>query len=419
MLGGGGNPLPLLLNFPQQSSSGSSVLGASVERNLPPGASLLIQTAEGPSLPVATGSAQIYGNSPLSGFAIFRRVSDAQEAVVPIETRNASSYLLVFDNTNGLSLGVAVANISTQTANVGVVIRDDSGGQIGSGSISILGSGQKSFLLADPNWFPATANRRGTIEFDTPPGGQISVLGIRLSPPANSLTTVPPLANVGTGGGNFAYLASGEGWKTTIVLVNAGATPALSHLKFFDRDGNPWSLPISFPQSGGSASPAISVDQTLVAGATLLIESTGSLTDPLLTGSAQLATDGSVSGFVIFRHLTNGQEAVVPIETRKAGAYLLAFDNTGGTFTGVAMSSVSATPMNIPVVIRDDTGTQIGAETIALPANGLVAFYNKYPEVVGVRGTMEFNPPVAGTISVLGIRLPLSGTLTTLPAFVK
>ena len=420
LLGGNGSPLPLLLDFPQQP--GRTVLGASVERTLSPGASLLVKTSEQPSLPVATGSVQVNANSPMSGFAIFRRVSDAQEAVVPIETRNAGSYLLVFDNTNGLSLGVAVANISTQPVNVGVAIRDDSGAQIASGSIPIPGSGQVSFLLTDPKWFPATANLRGTIEFDTPPGGRISVLGIRNSPPANTITTVPPLASGGTGGGDFAYLASGGGWKTTIVLVNMGAQAAQSHLKFYDGNGNPLSLPISFPQVGGGVSSSVSVDQTLAAGATLLIESTGALTDPLLTGSAQLTTDGSVSGFVIFRHLTNSQEAVVPIESRNARAYLLAFDNTGGTFTGVAMSSVSATPMNVPIVIRDDTGTQIGSDTIALPANGLVPFtlvFDKYPVTAGVRGTIEFDAPAGGGISVLGIRQPVSGTLTTLPALVK
>jgi hypothetical protein len=40
-------------------------------------------------------------------------VIGAQEAVVPLETRNAPSYLLAFDNTNGVVLGVALENVST------------------------------------------------------------------------------------------------------------------------------------------------------------------------------------------------------------------------------------------------------------------------------------------------------------------
>ena len=67
----------------------------------------------------------------------------------------------------------------------------------------------------------------------------------------------------------------------------------------------------------------------------------------LLTGSAQLSTTGNISGFVIFRH--NNQEAVVPLESRNATRYIIAFDNTGGTATGVAINSVSAVPANVPV----------------------------------------------------------------------
>src|ERR1019366_7465994 len=128
------------------------------------------------------------------GFAIFHLIPNAQEAVVPMETRNASSYLLAFDNTNGIVLGVAVANVSAQTANIPVVIRDDTGTMISTPgtTISVLGNGHKSFVLSDPvSGFPVTANKRGTIEFDTPAGGQISVLGIRFTPPNNALTTIP------------------------------------------------------------------------------------------------------------------------------------------------------------------------------------------------------------------------------------
>ena len=82
---------------------------------------------------------------------------------------------------------------------------------------------------------PATANNRGTIEFDTPTGGQISVLGIRTTPlgASTTITTVPPLANVGTGGGSFAFVAEGgDGWQTTFVLVNTGANSASATLSF-------------------------------------------------------------------------------------------------------------------------------------------------------------------------------------------
>jgi hypothetical protein len=346
--------------------------------------------------------------------------------VVPMETRNAPSYLLAFDNTNNVVLGVAVENVASQAGNIGIVIRDDTGAQIGTDTLPLAANGHTSFVLSSK--YAVTMNKRGTIEFDTPPGGQISVLGIRTTPFGNTLTltTIPALANVGTNGGSMAHLAVANGWKTTFVLVNAGSGAAQAHLKFFDDNGNPLSLPLAFPQSGGgTSSVASTVDRTLAAGALLMIDSTGADTDPLLTGSAQLTTDGHISGFVIFRYQPYGQEAVVPLENRTANAFLLAFDNTGNIATGVAVSNGAAQAAMVPVVIRDDTGAQIGTDTLPLAANGHLSFvmHVKYPATANLRGTIEFDTPPGGQISALGIRTPTTPagtfTFTTLPALAK
>ena len=316
---------------------------ASFDRALAANASLIVTTAGPQTPPVLVGSAQLAATGAVDGFAIFHQIVTTQEAVVPMETRNASSYLLAFDNTNGLVLGVAVENVSAQNAVIPVIIRDDTGAVIsapGPPSRWAAMATRPSCSRIDAV-FPVTANIRGTIEFDTPAGGQISVLGLRFTPPNNALTTIPALANVGTGGGSIAHLASGgDGWQTTFVLVNTGTSPAPATLSFFnDQTGLPLSLPLAFPQGSVAATRRLlRLPQNLAAGATLLMVSSGAPT--LLTGSAQLTTTGHVSGFVIFRH--NGQEAVVPLESRNASGYIMAFDNTSGTATGIAVNSVSA-----------------------------------------------------------------------------
>ena len=56
-------------------------------------------------------------------------------------TPNAPSYLLAFDNTGGIVTSVAVANVSSQAASIGYIIRyDDTGTQIGSGTLTALPS---------------------------------------------------------------------------------------------------------------------------------------------------------------------------------------------------------------------------------------------------------------------------------------
>jgi hypothetical protein len=419
LFGDDGKPLALPLTLPQQGTTESPVTTPSFEWSLASNASLIVQTDAPANMPFQSGSAQLAAAGGLGGFAVFHLNSTAQEAVVPLETRNASSYLLAFDNTNGAALGVALANIAAQAASVPVVVRDDNGVQIGSGSFAVPQSGHISFVLSSQ--FPAAAGQRGTITFATPAGGQISVLGVRTTPPG-TLTSVPALANVGTGGGAFAHIAIANGWKTSFVLVNTGVSTAQAHLNFFDDDGNPLVLPLSFPQSGGVVSmTASSVNNALNSGATLVVESTGPDDSPLQTGSAQLTTDGNISGFAIFRYEPTGQEAVVPLESRNASSYILAFDNTGGTATGVALSSNSLQTVSVPVVIRDDSGAQIGNGAISLSANGHNAFVlgSQFPVTAGGRGTLEFTAPAGAQISVLGIRTPPTNTFTTLPPLVR
>ncbi len=420
----GNGPLALPLVFPQQGT-GNVFLSTNASQSVPANASLIVATGGPQTPPVLVGSAQLAAAGAIGGFAIFHQIVTGQEAVVPLETRNANSYLLAFDNTGGVILGVAVDNISAQNAVIPVIIRNDAGAVISNlgASISLGGNGHTSFVLSDlANGFPVTAGIRGTIEFDTPAGGQISVLGLRFTPPNNALTTIPALANVGTNGGSIAHLASGgDGWQTTFALINVGTSTAQATLSFFaDMTGAPMLLPLTFPQGNIADTTASSITQNLLPGATLLIVSSGA--PNLLTGSAQLSATGNVSGFVIFRH--NNQEAVVPLESRNANGYIVAFDNTSGTATGIAVNAVSAGQVNVPVVVRDDTGATIATDTIAMAANGHYAFTlgtDRYPGALTIRGTIEFDTPANAQIGALGIRIPTGAahTYTTLPALAK
>ena len=427
MFGDPSGTLTLPLVLPQVSAT--PLLASSLDRTIA-GNALLVLNSGGPQTPpTLEGSAQLFGTGAVDGFAIFHLIPGSQEAVVPLETRNAGSYLLAFDNTGGVVLGVAVQNVSSLAAPIPVVIRDDAGVVISAPgtTLAMEANGHTSFVLSTQ--YPFTANQRGTVEFATPSGGQISVLGIRTTPLVTStgtntfaLTTIPALANIGTSGGSIAHIATGNGWQTTFVLVNTGTQAHQATLKFFATGtGAALSIPLAFPQAGaGSSTVANSVTRTLAAGATLVVRSAAPASDPAPTiGAAQLTTDGNVGGFVIFRYNTNGQEAVVPLENRTANGYLIAFDNTAGTVTGIAVNNVSAQPVSVPVIVRDDAGNQIDSDRLTLPANAHSSFTlggDKFLTTAGKRGTIEF---VSGQIGALGIRVSSTFTFTTLPALVK
>jgi hypothetical protein len=414
--GNDGSPLQLPLTFPQAAPPAGRLVTSALDRTLNPNSLLVIDSQQPGNPNSQVGSAQSLANGNISSFAIFKYAPTGQEAVVPLETRNAPSYVLAFDNTGRLGTGVAIANVATQAANIPVVIRDDTGAQLSTDTIKLAAQGHTSFMLTDN--YAITKGKRGTIEFDTPPSGHISALGLRAN--GSALTTLPVLADVTASGGSMAQVASGGGWQTTFTLVNTGIASAHAQLGFFDNNGNALSLPLSFVQSG-TATTASTITQTITAGGTLVVVTQGSDTGASLVGSAQLTTTGNVSGFAVFRYNPTGHEAVVPLETRNASAYVLAFDNTNGLATGVALANVSNQAVAVPVLLRDDTGATLGTAAIKLAARGHTSFVlaNSYASVAGKRGTVEFDTPPGAQISTLGLRATLSGAVTTIPVFVK
>ena len=397
--GDDGKPLPVA-NFRSDTS---------IQRSLAPNATLLIGSYDADAL--QTGYAQLTTDAGIGGFIRFRYAPRDQEAIVPLEIRNASSYVLAFDNTGGIATGVAVANLQAVPVNIPVLIRDNTGAQIRSASVSLPADGHAAFVLTDR--FTSTANQTGTIEFVTPPGRQITALGLRF-PPSGRFTTIPLIASTDTGGGSMAHLAVADGWTTTIELINYGTTFAQGNLSFFDDNGNPSSLP--WIVSGSSIAASV-LNQTLAPHARLVIQSNALVADPLQVGSAQLTTDGSVSGFIRYLYGPRNQEAIVPIEAQSPASYILPFDNTNGIMTGVAVANGVGAPVNIPAVIRDSTGGRIGLGVFALPANGHSAFVlsDRFPVTAYQSGTIEFGVSAGTKIGVLGFRFPQSGAFSTIP----
>jgi hypothetical protein len=185
-----GSPLLLPLAYPQ---SGRTISSSSISETLAAGASLIIIAQESSSLLV--GSAHLTATNGVTGYGMFRFNRSGQEAAVPLESRTASSYILPFDNTGGVGTGVAVANVSTRPSSIAVVVRDQAGASLATGTIALPALGHDSFELH--KYYPVTSGMRGTVEFTTPAGGRISVLGLRTSPTAVSgsfaVTTLPVL----------------------------------------------------------------------------------------------------------------------------------------------------------------------------------------------------------------------------------
>jgi hypothetical protein len=204
------------------------------------------------------------------------------------------------------------------------------------------------------------------------------------------------------------HLAVAGSWETTITLVNTSSTVAQARLNFFDNNGNPLTLPLTFPQPSATSGTVLAstVDRTLSPGAILVIKSTGPGADPIV-GWVQLLTNGSVVANANFRSNigTSDQQIGVPFETRNVNAYVLPFDNTGNLVTAVALANIGTQAGNAGITIRDDTGALVLSTTISLGAQAHTSFLlpSSYSFTAGKRGTVEFDAPSGGQISTLGI----------------
>jgi hypothetical protein len=415
-----GNPLAMPLTFPQSPPAAGPELASTLDRTIGSNAQVVIESTGPDSVTQLVGWGQLLTNGNVSGFGIFSDPRLGWNAVVPLETRNASKYILAFDNTGNLATGVAVANLANAAANVNVIVRDDTGLQIGAPMINLAVLGHTSFMLNQQ--YLVTVNKRGTIEFDTPSGGQLSVLGLRAYGTA-ALTTLPVLANVGTGGGSITHATYNGGFTSVFYIVNTGTASASFTLSFFDESGNPLTVPLSLPQTGTPVTTA-TLTQPLAAGAMLVVQTQSNDAAPSVVGSARLTTTGNISGFEIFHWTTFNQEASVPLETRSPNSFVVVFDDTNGLTTGVALANLANSTANITVNLRDDAGAPLHTATITLQPRGHTSFMlpdptKGFPITANKRGMAEFVVPTGGQISAIGLRAKADGTLTTIPVLAK
>lgn len=185
-----GSAMNLPITTTQQGASNTTTT-SSVNATINPMATLLISTGDGISS-TSVGWADVLSSGSIGGYAIFRWTplsGSPSEGTVPLQTQFPSTITLPYDDTAGFVMGVALANLSTISANIKATIWDDSGNPLGTQTITVAGSGHTSFVL--PTQILVTAGKLGIIQFQSATGG-IAGLGLRFSP-FGTFTSVPTM----------------------------------------------------------------------------------------------------------------------------------------------------------------------------------------------------------------------------------
>lgn len=401
-----GEPWSLPLILPQASSS-SPILNTVIPANA------FVQ-AETSSIdgPLKMGSVKITAPPGVGGYVRYRYIT-GQESVAALETRDAPTYLVPFDNTNGQVGALALTNVSDQNAQVATSVRDTNGAVIAAGPLTVPARGHINFVLADR--FGAAANRQGTVEFETPVSGKISVVASRFSS-AGNYTTIPVLTAPAAGPLTFPHFALGAGWANSMQLVNMDNASSSTRISFFDGAGAALLSPVVLPQVGISLNVTSLVQQMTARGSSLL-DVTGTQAFPIRIGYVQVAPTGSVNGVLCYRYPASNDETVIPLEGRDSGSYTVIFDQLNGYLYGLAMANLGSAGANISILVRDDIGTLIAVQRLAFPPGGQTSFLlsDLFPATTNKRGTLEFSTPADGRLSMVPIIVAPNGDFAAVP----
>src|SRR5437667_131599 len=215
--------------------------------------------------------------------------------------------------------------------------------------------------------------------------------------------------------GSFAQVASGAGWKTTIVLVNLSSTAVSARVNFYGDSGNPLILPLVLADGSGTASS--SIDLSMQARGSAVLQSEAS-TSSVSLGWAEIEASGPLNGYAIFRQRLPGlpdSEATTPLETIASSSMAFFFDNVAGFQTGIAVVNLSASETTVTAVFRDENGLQLGSSQFSIPRSGHSSFFlnSRFPTIANRRGIVEFQNQSG--ITGVGLRFSPSLSFTSVP----
>lgn len=166
----------------------------------------------------------------------------------------------------------------------------------------------------------------------------------------------------------FPQVAVGAGWRTTVFLSNATASPATGSVTFTQNDGSAFASnwtdesgnnvtaggnKINFSLGPGESRKFVSIDDR-----------------PLTAGYAMVSANASVLGTAMFSLLDGGgnimAEAGVPMAI-PLGKQAVFVDTTNGFRTGVAIANPNTNPLETHFELLNDAGQMITSTIITIP----------------------------------------------------
>jgi hypothetical protein len=233
---------------------------------------------------------------------------------------------------------------------------------------------------------------------------------------------IAPTNSVQAGDVVFPHFAFGNGWNTTLVIVNMSPVTVAFKQYFFDQSGN--LLPVTFRTiPGGNLVTTSSAEGSLQPNTSFNIllfdPGVGSVTKIGWSVLLYDSVNTRLGGYAIFQQILSlgTYEALVPLSSESDYKFYLPFDNRAGFTTTMAIANPGNAATTVTFTFRDTSGNQLGTATGTIPPGNQKAFLlsDLAPQINGFAGAAY----VTGSttyLSALGFRFNLvSGAFATIP----
>jgi hypothetical protein len=216
------------------------------------------------------------------------------------------------------------------------------------------------------------------------------------------------------------YLFDGGGWSTNLILTNFESHTIQVQVEFWANDGSQLQLPVDGVGTGASLTANIAANGT----ASLR---TSDFANSRIDGYAYVTAVNQgdrFAGYAVIKNITSGLpnlEFTIPLAPLNENRFTLAFDNSNGYDTGVALVNSSQFSATVNIEVTDQYGNVLATDQVSIPPLGRVvntSLSTQYPPLGGTVGSIFFSTDPSLAVTGMGIRFgPNDQSWTTVIPF--
>ncbi len=279
----------------------------------------------------------------------------------------------IFVDESGPQTGIALANVSSQSASINLVLRSSSGEEVGRKSLELpAGRHLPTFVFQQFPGLPAGFT--GSLSFDSTQ--KLAAITLRQSQNRRGepLYTTLPVADLSAPDSEtalvFPQVAAGDDYSTQLILINTGSRATAGRIRFRANDGSPLVLRLGTElnseftyrlEPNGTFKADLDRPAGLGVGYAVVLPDAG-MSSP--SGSAVFQY--KVDGFVVTEAGVGASPA-----TTKARVFV---DNVA-TYTGVALANTNNQPSGALFSLLDSAGFTLQTVSRILPPGGHIAVF--------------------------------------------